>query len=167
MVDMLTLKANITLAPFSDLYFPLLRDNEILNTIEPDSNLPQAKGESVLVIDDIEEQREIATIMLSRLGYAVDSVASGEEAVEFLRHRSMDVLVLDMIMRPGIDGLETYRQILEIRPNQKAIIVSGFSESEKVIKAQQLGTGPYVKKPYSIYEIATIIRAELDRKDKP
>ena len=60
------------------------------------------------------------------------TAASGEEAVEYLRTHKADLIVLDMIMDPGIDGLETYRKILEISPAQKAIIVSGFSESERV-----------------------------------
>ncbi|MCP4340851.1 MAG: response regulator [Desulfobulbaceae bacterium] len=66
-------------------------------------------------------------------------------------------------MIPGIDGLEAYRQIIKMHPQQKAIIVSGFSESDKVVEAQKLGTGPYIKKPYTLIDIATIIRAELDK----
>ena len=51
-------------------------------------------------------------------------------------------------MEPGIDGLETYKRVLEINPHQKAIIVSGFSETDRVKEAQKLGTGAYVKKPF-------------------
>lgn len=53
-----------------------------------------------------------------------------------------------MIMFPGPDGLETYRRIREIHPRQKTILVSGYSETERVLTAQRLGAGPYVKKPY-------------------
>jgi len=53
-----------------------------------------------------------------------------------------------MIMDPGMDGLDTYRSILKIHPKQKAIIVSGFSESDRVHDAQALGAGAYVRKPY-------------------
>jgi YesN/AraC family two-component response regulator len=68
-----------------------------------------------------------------------------------------------MIMTPGIDGLETYRQILKMHPQQKAIIVSGFSESDKVIEAQKLGTGPYLKKPYTLFDIGSTLQAELHK----
>ena len=61
-------------------------------------------------------------------------------------------------MVPGIDGLETYRRVLEINPKQKAILVSGFSETERVREAQQLGAGPYVKKPYMMEKIGVTIR---------
>ena len=68
-----------------------------------------------------------------------------------------------MIMDPGMDGLETYQGILEIRPGQKAVIVSGFAETDRVQKARELGAGPYVKKPYIRERIGLAIRGELDR----
>jgi CheY-like chemotaxis protein len=114
-------------------------------------------------VDDVEDQRNIARGMLEKLGYRADAVTSGEEAVVWLKTHKADLVILDMIMDPGIDGLETYRQILEIRPGQKAIIASGYSESDRVLEAQRLGTGAYIKKPYLIEEIGRAIRSELDR----
>jgi CheY-like chemotaxis protein len=101
--------------------------------------------------------------MLTKLGYSVVSVSSGEEAVDYMKHHSTDLLVLDMIMEPGIDGLETYKKILELHPGQKSIIASGYSESARVKEAQLLGAGAYVKKPYLLEKIGRAIRAELDR----
>jgi DNA-binding NtrC family response regulator len=80
-----------------------------------------------------------------------------------MRTHSVDLLVLDMIMEPGIDGLETYRRILKIHPGQKSIIASGYSESVRVKEAQRLGAGTYVKKPYLLKKIGRAIKAELDR----
>ena len=120
-------------------------------------------GESVLVVDDIAEQREVALVMLKSLGYEVHTVAGGEEAVEYLKSNRADILVLDMIMNPGIDGLETYRRILEINPRQKAVLVSGFSETSRVREAQRLGAGAYVKKPYLLEKIGLSIKEELSR----
>ena len=73
-------------------------------------------------------------------------------------------MVLDMIMDPGIDGLETYQQIVSFKPRQKAIIVSGFSETERVDMAELLGAGTYVKKPYALEKNGVAIRDELNRK---
>ncbi len=126
----------------------------------------RGSGESILVVDDMEDQREIAVSMLSQLDYRVSAVSSGEAAVEYLRDHSVDLVVLDMIMVPGIDGLETFRRILKIRPGQPAIIVSGFSESKRVKEAQRLGVGAYVKKPYLLKNIAAAVRSELDRRQK-
>jgi len=111
----------------------------------------------------VKEQRVIASRMLTKLGYAVSSVSSGEEAADYLHRNSVDILVLDMIMEPGIDGLETYRKALQYNPRQKAIIVSGFSETIRVKQAQSLGAGAYVKKPYLLEKIGLAVRAELDR----
>jgi CheY-like chemotaxis protein len=101
--------------------------------------------------------------MLARLGYSVESVPSGEQAVEYVKSNSADLIVLDMIMEPGMDGLETYRQIIRYKPGQKAIIASGFSETWRVKEAQRLGAGAYVKKPYTIDKIAQAVAAELGR----
>ena len=104
-----------------------------------------------------------ASTLLTRLGYQVHAVSGGEEAVEYLKGNKADILVLDMIMTPGIDGLETYRRVLEINPRQKAILVSGFTETERVRKAQEIGAGAYVKKPYMTEQIGVAIREELSR----
>ena len=79
------------------------------------------------------------------------------------RNHAPDLVVLDMIMDPGIDGLETYRKLLEINACQKAIIASGFSESDKVRTALRIGAGAYIKKPYLLDKIGLAVRAELDR----
>jgi PAS domain S-box-containing protein len=145
------------------LYFPITR-----KVFHPEAEITSiqelmGKGESILVVDDIEAQRQIATEMLQKLGYRVTTMSSGEEAVAYLHEHKVDLLVLDMIMEPGIDGLETYREILKIRPGQKSIIASGYSESVRVKEALQLGAGTYVKKPYLLKKIGRAIRAELDK----
>jgi len=147
-----------------DLYFPLIRNTAEFENKDVQLDDLKAAGESVLVIDDVQEQRELASIMLTRLGYKVETVSSGEKAIDYLRYNTVDILLLDMIMTPGIDGLETYRQIIKMHPQQKAIIVSGFSENDKVIEAQKLGAGPYLKKPYKLIDIAAILQKVLSEK---
>lgn len=121
------------------------------------------KEKEILVIDDIQEQREIASSMLRQLGYSVTLVSSGEEAIEYLMSESADLIILDMIMEPGMDGLETYRRILELHPGQKAIIASGYSETERVKEAQNLGAGEYVKKPYTLEQLGISVKKELEK----
>jgi nitrogen-specific signal transduction histidine kinase/ActR/RegA family two-component response regulator len=143
------------------LYFPATRED-----IEKErSSIPveeyMGNGETILVVDDVEVQRELAFNMLNLLGYSVHAVSSGEEAVEYLQNRAADLLVLDMIMDPGLDGFATYEKILELHPNQRAIIASGFSETEKVKNAQNLGAGQYIKKPYTLEKIGLAVKEEL------
>ncbi len=121
----------------------------------------QGNGETILVVDDVKEQREVAKRMLSRLGYTVAAVSSGEEAVAHVREHPVDLLVLDMIMAPGINGRQTYEQIVSFKPDQRAILASGFSESEDVKQTMHLGAGQYIKKPYSIEIIAQAVKREL------
>lgn len=117
----------------------------------------------MLIVDDIAEQRDLAKKMLTYLGYDATVAVSGEQAVAAIRNRSFDLLLLDMIMEPGMDGLETYRKIFELRPGQRAIIASGYSETERVKEAQRLGAGTYLKKPYTVEVAAVAVRKELDR----
>ena len=145
------------------LYFPMVRQelpgDESAFSIQD----IMGEGETILVVDDVEAQREIASQMLTKLGYSVVSVSSGEEAVDYMKNHSTDLLVLDMIMEPGMDGLDTYKKILEIHPHQKAIITSGYSETQRVKEAQRLGATSYVKKPYLLEKIGKVIRTELDK----
>jgi len=146
------------------LYFPVTRrkieENEQFFPVEE----YMGNGESILVVDDVEDQREIASRMLLKLGYSVTSVSSGEEAVAYLKNNSADILLLDMIMEPGMDGLETYKRILDFHPNQKAIIASGFSATDRVKEVQRIGAGAYVKKPYTLEKIGIVVKTELDNK---
>ncbi|OGR58688.1 MAG: hypothetical protein A3J80_00270, partial [Desulfobacula sp. RIFOXYB2_FULL_45_6] len=131
---------------------------------EPDGlRIDDYKGdkETILVIDDVHEQRRIARDSLKMLGYKPFTVPSGERAVLFLKKRAVDLIILDMKMEPGMDGLDTYRQILKFLPNQKAVIASGFSENDRVREALKLGAGRYIKKPYTIKKLAHAIKEEL------
>ncbi|MDD1763021.1 MAG: response regulator, partial [Methanothrix sp.] len=143
------------------LYFPVTRSEIAKDQISLSMSEYMGNGESILVVDDIKGQRELAAAMLTRLNYKVTPVSCGEEAVEYLKTCSADIVILDMIMEPGMDGLDTYRQILEIHPQQKAVIVSGFSETDRVSRAQELGAGAYVKKPYVLERLGLAVRKEL------
>ena len=117
-------------------------------------------------MDDVPLQREIALAMLEKLGYAAMAVESGEAAVEYLEKTSADLIVLDMIMGDGMDGLDTYRRIIQLSPKQKAVIASGYSETERVRETQRLGAGAYVKKPFSIHALGLAIHRELQMKNQ-
>jgi len=145
------------------LYFLITRKERIYQMYQSSVDELMGKGESILIVDDVEEQRVIASEMLKKLGYQVTALPSGEAAIEYMQNHSADILVLDIIMAPGIDGLDTYKRILEFHPGQKAVIVSGYSESNRVKKLQQLGAGAYVKKPYLIEALGKALRTELDK----
>ncbi|MBU4011684.1 MAG: response regulator, partial [Proteobacteria bacterium] len=120
-------------------------------------------SENILVVDDVKEQRDVASNLLGYLGYTINTVPSGEMAIEYLQNKTADIILLDMIMEPGIDGMETCDRILGNNPKQKIIICSGYSETAMVKQALKLGACGYVKKPYRIKEIAKAVRETLDR----
>jgi CheY-like chemotaxis protein len=145
------------------MYFPVTREAISREAVPLSISEYSGEGQSILVIDDIQVQRELAKEILQKLHYRVASVSSGEEAVEVMKNQTVDLIVLDMIMDPGMDGLDTYSKILEICPHQKAIIVSGFAETKRVTKAQALGAGSYLKKPYVLEKLGLAVKKELDR----
>ncbi|OPY10004.1 MAG: Blue-light-activated protein [Syntrophus sp. PtaB.Bin001] len=145
------------------LYFPAVREAEDTEQQKPLFSEYEGRNESILVVDDVEEQRKLALNMLTTLGYQATAVSSGEEALEYLQTTKVDLLVLDMIMTPGMDGLETYRRILEFSPKQKAVIVSGYSETDKVREVRELGAGAYIQKPYLMDKFGLAVRKVLDR----
>ncbi len=145
-----------------EVYLPTTREETVAPPERP--ALADCVGnETILVVDDVAEQRDIARQMLGKLGYTVTTAASGEEAVVYLTEHQVDLVVLDMIMPPGIDGLETYRRIIAHTPGQRAVIASGFSENERVTALQELGAGEYLRKPYTLETIGLAVRRELDR----
>jgi two-component system, cell cycle sensor histidine kinase and response regulator CckA len=145
------------------IYFPATREETEKDTTAIPIDTYLGKGQSILVVDDIQEQREVTQEILSKLNYSVTTMTSGEAAVEYMRDHSVDLMILDMIMDPGMDGLETYIQIIAIHPNQKAIIASGYSETHRVKEAQKLGAGEYIKKPYTMEKLGLAVHMELDR----
>lgn len=144
------------------LYFPIVKQ-QIENGHES-RFIEEYLGneEIILIVDDVEKQRQIAKTILKRLNYKVVTVSNGEKAIEYLSNDSYDIVLLDMIMDPGIDGLETYKRIINLKPDQKVIIASGFSESESVKDAQKFGAGQYIKKPYSVEKIGMAIKEALE-----
>ncbi len=143
------------------IYFPYTQKKMGLESPAPSVATFMGNGESVLVVDDVAEQREIASGILTRLGYEVHAVPSGEAAVKYLSTKASDLLILDMIMKPGIDGLETYRQIIKRHPGQKAIIASGYSETDRVKETLRLGAGSYIRKPYLLETMGKAVKAVL------
>jgi PAS domain S-box-containing protein len=139
--------------------------------VTTEKNIPQIQnekkdnlrgdGEHILIIDDEPHLRDIATLILTKLGYRVDTVSSGEAAIEYAKNHHIDLLVIDMLMEPGINGLNTYKEILQQHPNQKAIIASGYSESSDVRAALKLGAKGFIKKPYSIHQISLAVKEAL------
>jgi len=144
-----------------ELFFPITRGKISGKDLALAIEGFKGDGETILVVDDVASQRDISCKMLETLGYKPRAVPSGEEAVEYLKENTVNLILLDMIMDPGINGRETYERILKIHPNQTAIIVSGFAETDEVKETQRLGAGKYIKKPLTLEKLGLVVQEEL------
>lgn len=145
------------------LYLPITREEIVTKQVRAAIEELHGNGEHILVVDDEAQIRDLAMQMLTTLGYRASGVSSGEAALDFLRRQKVELLLLDMIMTPGINGCATYLQAVELYPGQKALISSGFSESTEVQRAQTAGAGGYLKKPYTLRELGQAVKEELLR----
>lgn len=142
------------------IYLPTVTQNLDIHH-ESEHSLDIRGSERILVVDDLAEQRELAATVLGSLGYRVEVAENGAEALAFLRGNLVDVVILDMMLGAGIDGLDVYRDIVSYNPSQKAIIASGYSETDRVKEALRLGAGAFVRKPYTMQKMGRAIREVL------
>jgi CheY-like chemotaxis protein len=125
------------------------------------TELPRGK-ERVLLVDDDPIAIQVHSAILAPLGYKCHGATSGEAAVAYIRKNPTDIILLDLVMDPGINGVETLRQIRQISPKIRAILVSGYAKPSDVAAAQEMGAGAYLIKPVSSGMLATEVRRALD-----
>jgi signal transduction histidine kinase/DNA-binding response OmpR family regulator len=150
------------------LEFPATRD-ELINEKKP-LILPEivrGNGQSILVVEDSHELHAVPGFILGKLGYRVHVVESGENAAAYLEKNIVDLVILDMVFDCGMDGLEALKHILAVRPGQPTILTCGFSRTERITAAQQLGAGRFIPKPYDLAYFASAIKEELERSNTP
>lgn len=149
------------------LYFPISQEIAITPKIDDSPEHIKGYGQHILVVDDEFQQRDIAQQILSSLGYQVETAASGEEAISYMKEKSADLLVLDMLMTPGINGRQAYEEIVKIHPAQRAVIASGYANDHEVQEAFKLGARGFLKKPYTMAELGLAVKSALmENKDK-
>ncbi len=140
-----------------NLFFPKSDAELTSEGITPSLQELAGNGETILIIDDDPQQRAIASTILQKFGYTTLCQASGEDAFNYLQSHNVDLLILDMLMDPGINGRETFKQILAIHPKQKALLVSGFSKNAEVETTLAIGAEGFIMKPYSMYELGEAV----------
>jgi DNA-binding NtrC family response regulator len=106
---------------------------------------------------------------LGMLGYKVAIASSGLAALGIFQAVGMgkspcDLVLLDMVMGEGLDGLDTYREIVKQFPGQKCVIMTGYTDAERAQEAARLGAGQFLPKPYTLERLAKTVRDELDRR---
>jgi signal transduction histidine kinase/CheY-like chemotaxis protein len=142
------------------LYFPVVRPGSAAG-VATSADL-KGHGETLLVVDDIDDQREMAKSILEALGYSVLTASNGREALSQAGLTKVDLVVLDMLEDSDLDGRGIYRELVKINPGQKIIIVGGVLPDDRVREMQRMGAGPFVPKPYLLETIGPAVRQTLD-----
>lgn len=119
--------------------------------------------EKILVVDDEQSLREVLSIMLKRTGYAVTSVADGEEAIELLNKDIFDLVITDLRM-PKIDGMEVLKAAKSASPETVVLIITGFASADSGVEAMKQGAYDYLTKPFQVDEVQMIIRNALEKR---
>jgi DNA-binding response OmpR family regulator len=117
----------------------------------------------LLLVDDEEMYLEYLSRRLITRHYDVTKCLSGEEALEKIRDRDFDVVILDMLL-PGMDGIETLREINKLKPLTEVIMLTGHASLESGIEGMELGAFDYLRKPCDTEELITKINEACERK---
>jgi DNA-binding response OmpR family regulator len=122
------------------------------------------KGRSVLIVDD--EKNILLTLSqsLEVLQLETDTATNGEEALAKLKEKEFGLILLDIRM-PGMDGMEVLRQVREIRPDIRIIMISAYGTIEVAVEAMKLGAVDFIQKPFSPEEIRALVSRVLDREN--
>ena len=108
--------------------------------------------ENVLLVDDEPEFTQILSERMESRGVSVDTAATGPEALEKVRGKSYDAIVLDLSM-PGMDGIETLKRLLQDNPELQVILLTGYATLQKGIEATKLGAMDFLEKPAEIQKL--------------
>jgi DNA-binding response OmpR family regulator len=122
------------------------------------------KGRAVLIVDD--EKNILLTLSqsLEVLQLETDTATNGEEALAKLKEKEFGLILLDIRM-PGMDGMEVLRQVREIRPDIRIIMISAYGTIEVAVEAMKLGAVDFIQKPFSPEEIRALVSRVLDREN--
>lgn len=144
-----------------EVYLPATEEYTTTSMESGSDKTVDGSGETILLVDDETEQNETMQNMLNGIGYKTFAVNSSDEAVGFLRSCRIDLVILDMIMENDLTGCQLYEKMLTINPDQRAIVVSGYSGNEERLKAQELGISHFLDKPVTLPAVSRVIRQVL------
>jgi CheY-like chemotaxis protein len=117
---------------------------------------------SILIVDDEKNIRLTLSQALEILGAEIDTAANGEEALTKLKGREFGLILLDIRM-PGMDGMEVLRQVREIRPDIRVIMITAYGTIESAVEAMKLGAVDFLQKPFDPEEIRGLVSRVMDR----
>ena len=119
----------------------------------------------VLVVDDEEDFLETLVNRLNKRSIDTTGVQSGEDALALMEEKLFDVVILDIKMPGGMDGIETLREIKKMRPLTEVILLTGHGSMETSIDGMKLGAFDYLLKPVKLEDLLTKLAEAFEKKD--
>jgi two-component system, cell cycle sensor histidine kinase and response regulator CckA len=146
-----------------EIYLPAVEDSVGSATIITRDEVLRGGRETVLFVDDDDSLRDLGKQILQKYGYTVMSAPDGESALQIYHEFKdrIDLVVLDLIM-PGIGGMTCLQKLLEINPEAKVIMASGYSVGGQTEKSKERGAKAFMQKPYDVQEMAKVVREVID-----
>ena len=114
----------------------------------------------ILVVDDSPQISKALNDLLSASGYVVRTAPSGERALQILESTAFDLIITDLKMT-GMTGIDLARHVLQTTPDLPVVILTGYGDMDSVINALRLGVADYLKKPFSIDEVMSVVEREI------
>lgn len=111
----------------------------------------------VLVVDDLAGDRETIKAMLEEEGHRVTTASNGDEAIQLVKGKHYDVILLDVVM-PGMDGIQTFERVKEIDPQVAVLMMTGYSEEELMERAIRVGSYTYIRKPIDVERVLAVLK---------
>ncbi len=120
----------------------------------------------VLVVDDEKDFVDATVKRLRKRGIDAEGVLSGEQALELMKKKRFDVVLLDIKMPGGMDGIETLREMKKIAPITEVILLTGHASVESSIEGLKLGAFDYLLKPMKLEDLIKKLAEAFEKKDK-
>jgi DNA-binding NtrC family response regulator len=119
-----------------------------------------AEKSRILVVDDEDTLRTVLSQELNGEGYEVDTAADGQIAIDTLKNKQFELILLDIKM-PNVNGFEVLKYIKQNHPKLKVIMLTGFADLKNAIESKKLGAEDFVSKPYDLVDLITTIERVL------
>jgi DNA-binding NtrC family response regulator len=117
---------------------------------------------SILIVDDEVGPRESLRMILKPI-YEVHSTENGQEAINFISQKKVDLVTLDLNM-PGLPGMEVLKNIKKLQPDIEVMIVTGYGTLGNAQEAIRYGAGDFISKPFNVADIITIVSKAFERR---
>jgi len=155
------------------IYLPAAEEKEEPETVKqereditPSTSSDQTTIKKILVMDDEEMLRNLAQMMLERLGYEVETVKDGDEAIETYKKQKdsvepFDAVILDLTIKGGMGGKQTILELIKIDPGVKAIVCSGYFNDPVITNFEEYGFQGAMPKPYQKADLEIVLKMVL------